>query len=98
MEGASFKKALRQRQELLGPDADPAEVGAAFVEVAESKTMRTLGKGLERTRALQASHDDQEIQKRTQPRPVERIIDMLFDAPKPLTRAEVKERRRLRRS
>ena len=50
MEAAFFKKALRQRQELLGPDADPAEVGdAAFVEAAESKTMRTLGKGLERT-------------------------------------------------
>ena len=43
MEDALFKKAMRDQAELLGPDADPAEVrDAAFVYVAESKTMRTL--------------------------------------------------------
>ena len=43
MEDALFKKAMRDQAELLGPDADPAEIrDAAFVYVAESKTMRTL--------------------------------------------------------
>ena len=43
MEDALFKKAMRDQAELLGPDADPAEIrDAAYVFVAESKTMRTL--------------------------------------------------------
>ncbi|HYI96810.1 MAG TPA: hypothetical protein VEX68_24930 [Bryobacteraceae bacterium] len=43
MEDAVFKKAMREQAELLGPDADPAEIrDAAYVYVAESKTMRTL--------------------------------------------------------
>ena len=43
MEDAIFKKAMRDQAELLGQDADPAEIrDAAFVYVAESKTMRTL--------------------------------------------------------
>jgi hypothetical protein len=43
MEDALFKKAIREQSELLGPDADPADIrDAAYVFVAESKTMRTL--------------------------------------------------------
>jgi len=43
MEDAVFKKAMREQAELLGPDADPSEIrDAAYVFVAESKTMRTL--------------------------------------------------------
>lgn len=45
MEAAVFKKALRQQQEILGPDADPADVrDAAYAEVAESKTLRMLSR------------------------------------------------------
>ncbi len=43
MEDAVFKKAMREQAELLGPGADPADIrDAAYVFVAESKTMRTL--------------------------------------------------------
>lgn len=43
MESALFKKAMREQQDLLGADADPADVrDAAYIQVAESKTMRTL--------------------------------------------------------
>ena len=45
METAVFKKAIRQQQELLGPDAGPDEVrDAAYAEVAESKTLRMLSR------------------------------------------------------
>ena len=43
MEDAVFKKAMRDQAELLGSDADPADIrDAAYIFVAESKTMRTL--------------------------------------------------------
>jgi hypothetical protein len=45
MEVAIFNKAFKQQRELLGPDADPAEVrDAAYAEVAESKSLRMLSR------------------------------------------------------
>ena len=43
MEAALFKKAIRQQQEALGPDAASDDVNdAAYAEVAESKSYRML--------------------------------------------------------
>jgi hypothetical protein len=45
MEAALFRKAFKQQQEALGPDADPMEVqDAAYAEVAESKSLRMLSR------------------------------------------------------
>jgi hypothetical protein len=45
MEVAIFNKAFKQQRELLGPDADPAEIqDAAYAEVAESKSLRMLSR------------------------------------------------------
>jgi hypothetical protein len=45
MEVAIFNKAFKQQSELLGPDADPAEIqDAAYAEVAESKSLRMLSR------------------------------------------------------
>ncbi len=70
MEAASFKKALRQRQELLGPDADPAEVGdAAFLEVAESQDHAHVRKR-PGTNSVRYMHRTKTMRnKRTQPSP-----------------------------
>ena len=43
MESALFKKAIREQQELLCPDADADDVrDAAYAQVAESKTLRQV--------------------------------------------------------
>jgi hypothetical protein len=45
MEVAIFNKAFKQQRELLGPDADTAEIqDAAYAEVAESKSLRMLSR------------------------------------------------------
>jgi hypothetical protein len=45
MEAALFDKAYKNQFELLGPDADPADVQvAAYAEVAESKGLRMLSR------------------------------------------------------
>jgi hypothetical protein len=43
MESALFKKAIKQQQEALGPDADESEIqDAAYADVADSKSYRML--------------------------------------------------------
>jgi hypothetical protein len=45
MEAALFKKALKNQQEALGPDADAMDIqDAAYAEVAESKSLRMLSR------------------------------------------------------
>jgi hypothetical protein len=45
MEVAIFNKAFKQQRELLGPDADTAEIqDAAYAEVAESKSLHMLSR------------------------------------------------------
>ena len=45
MEVSIFNKAFKQQRELLGPDADAAEVqDAAYAEVADSKSLRMLSR------------------------------------------------------
>lgn len=102
MEAALFKKAIREQQELLGPDADAAEVrDAAYLDVAESKTMRTLTRNQNQLRRayekawreleiLQQARREEEEQNEpgNAKLTTSRLIDMVMNAPMPFVSEE----------
>ena len=96
METALFRKAMREQQGLLGPDADPNDVrDAAYIEVAESKTMRTLARNQSQLRrayekawreleTLQQGRSEPKQQNEpTAAKLTSKLIDMVFNAPMP---------------
>lgn len=96
MEAAIFKKAIREQRELQGADADPEDVrDAAYAEVAESKTMRTLVRNQNQLRrafdkawrdleSLQNLRAEQEIQNEPSESEITpQMIEMLMTSPMP---------------
>jgi hypothetical protein len=96
METALFKKVIREQQELQGPDVDPDDVrDAAYAEVAESKTMRTLVRNQNQLRRafdkawrdleiLQKLRAEQEIQNEPSDSGLTpQMIEMLMATPMP---------------
>ena len=96
MEAALFRKAMRDQQELLGPEADPNYVrDAAYLEVAESKTMRTLVRNQSQLRrayekawreleSLQQARGEQTQQNEpSAAKLTSKFIDLVFNAPMP---------------
>jgi hypothetical protein len=101
MEVALLKKAQREQQELLGPGAEPDDIrDAAFIQVAESKTMRTLVRNQNQLRRayekawnelkfVQQSRREQQEQNepgvpRSGNRITPRMIETFFNAPIPI--------------
>jgi hypothetical protein len=95
METAVFKKALREQKELHGPDADPADIrDAAYVDVAESKTMRMLARHAAQLRRayekawkelekLQGENEDTGEQNEPKTLLTEAMLDFLTAPPAP---------------
>jgi hypothetical protein len=98
MEVSIFNKAFKQQRELLGPDADPAEVqDAAYAEVADSKSLRMLSRHQSQLRRayekawkeleLIQQHRNQEAEIDTQNEPririTPRMIEQYINAPMP---------------
>jgi hypothetical protein len=97
METALFKKALREQTELLGPNADLADVrDAAYLEVAESKAMRTITRhGAQLRRAyekawkefkiLENERKNPELQNEPSARLTMEMLDIMTDPSTPAT-------------
>jgi hypothetical protein len=95
MESALYKKAMREQKELLGADADPEEIrDAAYIEVAESKTMRTLSRHAAQLRRsyekawkelerLQQEDVEDELQNEPKTVLTEAMLDFLTAPPTP---------------
>ena len=98
MEVSIFNKAFKQQRELLGPDADAAEVqDAAYAEVADSKSLRMLSRHQSQLRRayekawkeleLIQEHRNQEaeidVQNEPRIRITPRMIEQYINAPMP---------------